>query len=90
MPSLPKDGDFNGPSDPVNNPFNLTPAGAEMQVNMAGNPVDLPAETNGRKVLEIQALFFKKLQEVEKIKSGREKQLEQLINKPSALPGNTK
>ena len=45
---------------------------------------------NGRKVLEIQALYFKKLQEVEKIKSGREKQLEQLINKPSALPGNTK
>ena len=84
------DGEFDGPSDKLADPFNLTPAGAAVQVNMAGDPVNLPAEQTGRKVQVIRVLFFKNKEAVQKIISGREKQLEQLINKPAALPGSAK
>lgn len=78
------------PSDSKVNPYSLTPDGAEIKVDLAGNPVGLPAEHRARVRIIVRALFYKNKVQFEKIVSDREKQLDQLINKPQALPGSSK
>ena len=81
------DGHFSGPDNPDMNRYNLTPDGAPIQKDMAGKSVSLPDESRKAVKLVVRALFLKNKKELEKIISDREKQLDKIIEKPSALPG---
>ena len=84
------DGQFNGPSDHSVNPYNLTPDGSPIRENMAGKTVELTAETRKAVRIVVRALFLKDKKVLEKTISEREKQLDRIIGKPSALPGREK
>jgi len=81
------DGRFDGPSERTMNPYNLTPDGSPIQDDMAGKRVGLDAETHKAVKIAVRALFLKDKKALEKIISEREKQLDRIISKPSALPG---
>lgn len=80
-------GEFSGPSDPKMDPYNLTPDGAPIQENLAGETAALEPEGKTAVKLVVRALFLKKRKDLEKIISDREKQLDKIIARPSALPG---
>ena len=84
------DGQFSGPSDYSINPYNLTPDGSPIRENMAGKTVELTAETNKAVKIVVRAFFLKDKKVLEKTVSEREKQLDKIIGKPSALPGREK
>ena len=67
--------------------YNLTPDGSPIQDDMAGKRVGLDAETHKAVKIAVRALFLKDKKALEKIISEREKQLDRIISKPSALPG---
>ena len=81
------DGEFSGPSDPKLDRYNLTPDGAPVQENLAGETVSLQPEARTALKIVVKALFLKNRKELEKIISDREKQLDKIIGRPSALPG---
>lgn len=80
------DGYSMGPNALSMNPYNQTPSGEQLELDMDGNVTKLKSERYKGVEIVIRALFLKNKKQLESIIAQREKQLDNLIGKPAEQP----